>query len=189
MIKPIIVYGQDLRRVSQPVSEFSTEALRTLLQDMRETMLAANGQGLAAVQIGVLQRVIIVEFTERKQTPMGEQTVTEKWAMCNPVIEDFEGEQVVNEGCLSLPGLRVGVKRPAEIAVRFQDENGEFHRIVATDKLASCIAHEIDHCDGTTIVERVGGVMRDLIKRRFARAARNQFRGVPYHVVARAAAV
>ena len=133
----IVKFGDPLlRKVSRPVEEI-TPRIITLLDDMKETMRAAEGCGLAAVQVGVLRRIAIIEVEEG--------TVYE---LINPKIVAFAGEQQESEGCLSNPGNYGITKRPKAVTVRAMDRYGKEFELRGTDLLARAICHECDHLDG-----------------------------------------
>lgn len=133
----IVKFGDPLlRKVSRPVDEITPRIL-TLLDDMRETMRAADGCGLAAVQVGVLRRIAIIEVEEGKV-----------YELINPKIVAFAGEQQEQEGCLSNPGHGGITKRPKAVTVRALDRNGKEFELRGTDLLARAICHECDHLDG-----------------------------------------
>ncbi len=133
----IVKFGDPLlRKVSRPVEEITPRIL-TLLDDMKETMRAAEGCGLAAVQVGVLRRIAIIEVEEG--------TVYE---LINPKIIAFAGEQQETEGCLSNPGHGGITKRPKAVTVRATDRYGKEFELRGTDLLARAICHECDHLDG-----------------------------------------
>lgn len=125
-----------LRKVSRPVDEI-TPRIHTLLDDMIETMRDAEGCGLAAVQVGVLRRVVVIEVEEGKVIEM-----------INPKIVAFAGEQNEQEGCLSNPGEAGITKRPAAVTVRALDRYGKEFELNGTELLARAICHECDHLDG-----------------------------------------
>lgn len=137
-----IVYIEDelLRKKSRPVEKFD-EKLHRLLDDMAETMYQANGVGLAAPQVAVLRRVVVMDC--------GSGLIE----MVNPEILETEGEQDGPEGCLSVPGRSGMVKRPMKVRARFQDRNGEWREIEGEELLARCIMHETDHLDGQLYVD------------------------------------
>ena len=132
-----------LRKVSRPVTEINSRIL-TLLDDMTETMRAANGCGLAAVQVGVLRRVVVIEVEEG-----------EVIELINPRIVAKSGEQQETEGCLSLPDKWGITRRPAAVVVRTQNRKGEEVEIRGTELLARALCHEIDHLDGHLFTDRV----------------------------------
>ena len=125
-----------LRKKSRPVTEITPRIL-TLLDDMAETMHRADGVGLAAPQVGVLRRIVVVE------TEPGEL-----YELINPEIVETEGEQTGYEGCLSLPGKYGIVTRPDKVTVEATDRNGNRFRVTGTELLARCFCHEIDHLNG-----------------------------------------
>ena len=129
-----------LHKKCRQVTAFD-ERLHTLLDDMRETLLEADGVGLAAPQVAVLRRVVVMDC--------GEGLIE----MVNPEILQTEGEQDGPEGCLSVPGRRGMVKRPMKVRARFQDRNGEWYEIEGEELLARCIMHETDHLDGKLYVD------------------------------------
>ena len=144
-IRKIVIEGDEvLQKVCRPVEKFD-ERLWTLLDDMYETLQQADGIGLAAPQVGIRRRVIVIDIGEGKMEPI------------NPEIIDQKGEQHLQEGCLSCPNQWGVTTRPAWIRVRAQDRNGEFFEYEAEELLAVCSCHEIDHLDGILFKERVIG--------------------------------
>ena len=125
-----------LRKVSRPVDTI-TPRIQTLIDDMIETMRDAGGCGLAAVQVGVLRRIVVIEVEEGKV-----------YVMINPKIVAFAGEQQDNEGCLSNPGNYGITKRPKAVTVKATDRHGKEYELTGTDLLARAICHECDHLDG-----------------------------------------
>jgi peptide deformylase len=145
-IRNIVKIGDDiLKKKSRPVEKFD-ERLWQLLDDMKETMYLAEGVGLAAVQVGVLKRAIVIDCSQDKSGYM---------ELINPEIIETEGEQREVEGCLSLPGESGVTLRPAEVKVKAQDRNGNWCVYKGTDLKARCFCHEIDHLDGIVFTERV----------------------------------
>lgn len=145
MAKRKIVQDGDeiLRKKCKPVTEFN-EKLHVLLDDMLETMRAANGVGLAGSQVGILRRVAVVSVEP--------ETV---YDLVNPEILETEGEQEDVEGCLSFPGIWGIVKRPYRVKVRAQNRNGEWYEVEGEGLLARAFCHEIDHLDGHVFTEKV----------------------------------
>ena len=165
-IREVATYPQmTLRRKSGPVNEVNEE-IKELIRDMRETMYASQGVGLAAPQVGINQKVIVVDVTpyEPDQKP---------FALINPRIVRSEGEVDSTEGCLSVPGLFETIKRKEQVTVRGLDEEGREVEIQAEGMLAICLQHEIDHLDGKTIVERLSPVKRDLVRKKLRKASRD----------------
>lgn len=138
--KIICIEDELLRKKSRPVEKFDAR-LAALLDDMAETMYAANGVGLAAPQVAVLRRAVVMDC--------GDGLIE----MVNPEILETEGEQEGPEGCLSVPGRRGLVKRPMKVRARFQDRHGEWYEIEGEELLARCILHETDHLDGRMYVD------------------------------------
>lgn len=133
-----------LHKVCRPVDKFDGK-LHKLLDDMKETLEDANGVGLAAPQVGILRRVVVVDTGE------------EILELVNPELLETSGEQVGTEGCLSIPGKYGLVKRPNVAKVRAQDRDGNFFEVEGEELIARCFCHEIDHLDGivyTEVMER-----------------------------------
>ena len=154
MAKRNILKGNDpaLRKKSRAVADFN-KRLHILLDDMRETLLEANGLGLAAPQVGVLRRVILVVDPENDSGDAGDQIIE----LVNPEIIAKSGEQTGSEGCLSIPGVYGIVTRPALVRIKAQDRQGNEIELWSKDLLARAICHEIDHLNGvvfTTLTDR-----------------------------------
>lgn len=149
-IRTIIEMGDPaLRKVCRPVEKFN-ERLWTLLDDMAETMIDANGVGLAGPQVGILRRVVVVW--------RGEDDIIE---MINPEITFFEGEQTGVEGCLSVPGEYGVVTRPMHVRAKFQDRYGEWQEVDETELTARAICHELDHLQGVLFVDNVSKMLTE----------------------------
>ncbi|MBQ6720241.1 MAG: peptide deformylase [Oscillospiraceae bacterium] len=129
-----------LHKVCKPVTNFDSK-LHKLLDDMAETLAEANGVGLAAPQVGILRRVVIVD--------VGDEIVE----LVNPTMLETDGEQVGAEGCLSVPGRYGLVKRPYYAKVRAQDRNGDWFEVEGEEIIARCFCHELDHLDGIVYTE------------------------------------
>jgi len=150
-VRPIVLADDPtLRQKSKRVKDFG-EALQVLIDDMVETMHAANGIGLAAPQIGVLEQVIVIQLPEDEEDPQSGKL----FALCNPQIARADGEEESEEGCLCLPGYVGEVKRATSITVKAQDQRGKKVRIKAEGLLARVFQHEIDHLDGILFIDRV----------------------------------
>ena len=135
--------GDDaLRKTCRPVEAITPRVL-TLLDDMVETMRAANGCGLAAPQVGILRRIVVVEVEPG-----------EVYELINPKIIAYSGEQDGQEGCLSVPGQWGMVKRPMNVTVRAMNRHGETVDITGSELLARCFCHELDHLDGTLYIDK-----------------------------------
>jgi peptide deformylase len=154
----IAIYPEEvLKKRAEPVDEVD-DGIRQLIDDMAETMYAAPGVGLAANQVRVLKRVIVVDIEHPDGTP-------NLIAMVNPEIVERSGEIGWEEGCLSFPGINVDVNRSARLKVRAIDRNGEPFELEAEELLAVAIQHEIDHLDGVTLADKVSFLKRRWIMR------------------------
>lgn len=143
--------GDDiLTKKCKPVKEINERTL-DLIDDMFETMYEANGVGLAAPQVGILKRIVVIDTT-------GEDPIL----LINPVIVETSGEQTGQEGCLSVPGKSGQVTRPNYVKVLAYDENMEQFEIEGTELLARALCHEIDHLEGHLYVEKVEGLLQDV---------------------------
>jgi peptide deformylase len=138
-----------LTKKCRPIEEM-TPKIKSLIQDMLETMYDAYGVGLAAPQVGLLKRIVVIDVGERP------------WVLINPEITETSGEQTGNEGCLSLPGKTGTVTRPEIVTVKAYDENMEPYTLRGEGLLARAICHECDHLDGIMYVEHVEGELRDV---------------------------
>jgi len=139
-----------LREKSKKVRDFG-EALQVLIDDMVETMHAANGAGLAAPQVGALERVIVIQLPEDEEDPQSGRLFT----LCNPQIIGADGEEESEEGCLCLPGWVGEVTRATSVTVKAQDRRGKKVRIKAEGFLARVFQHETDHINGILYIDRV----------------------------------
>lgn len=159
MIRPITKHGAAvLETPAKPVEKFDDE-LATLVQDMFESMYAAQGVGLAAPQIGLGLRLAVVDVSLGKNPEA-------KLVLANPEIIHAEGEQREEEGCLSVPGFRGYVARPQFVTVRAQDASGKEFEMRGEGLLARAFCHEIDHLSGTLFLMHLSMLKRDLIKRK-----------------------
>jgi peptide deformylase len=163
---PIIIAPDPrLKAKAEPVAKVDAE-IRRLMDDMLETMHGANGIGLAAPQVGVLKRVIVVDTAKKGEPPL-------RLRMANPEIVWASEEQAPrDEGCLSFPEQFVEITRPAKIRVRYLDHQNEIRELEADGLLAVCIQHEMDHLDGVLLVDRVSALKRNMILRKLAKAKR-----------------
>jgi peptide deformylase len=143
---PDPVLRQKARRVNR-----IDDPLQKLIDDMIDTMRDANGVGLAANQVGVLQRVVVIEIPAEEE----EQEPTQVWVLINPEITRREGERVVEEGCLSIPGYRGELTRSLKVRARALDRNGKPVRIKAEGLLAHALEHETDHINGTLYIDHL----------------------------------
>lgn len=147
-----------LLTVGKPVAEFGAE-LKTLVENMFETMYAAKGVGLAAPQVAVSQRVFVMDCS-------GGEDASQKIAMINPEILMQEGEQNGDEGCLSFPQIVMPIQRSLRAVVRAQDVSGNWFELDGTELTARCILHETDHCDGIVFLDRMTILKREMAKRK-----------------------
>ncbi|MBB5014772.1 peptide deformylase [Rehaibacterium terrae] len=153
-----------LRTVAKPVERVD-DALRRLIDDMFETMYAAPGIGLAATQVDVHQRLLVLDVSEDKSRPM---------VFINPEIVASEGTEVCQEGCLSVPGIFADVKRAAQVTVRALDRDGRPFEIVADGLLAVCIQHEMDHLAGKLFVDYLSPLKREMVRKKLAKQRRGE---------------
>ena len=155
-----------LRKPALPV-ETVDDRIRTLVTDMLETMYAAPGIGLAATQVNVQKRIIVMDVSEDKRQPL---------AFINPTLLEWEGEGESEEGCLSVPGFYETVRRAAQVRVSALDGDGEPFELDASGLLAVCIQHEIDHLDGKLFVDYLSALKRDRIRKKLEKQARLEVR-------------
>ena len=160
---PILRYPDSrLHTVAAPVTEVD-DKIRKLVADMAETMYEAPGIGLAATQVDVHKRIVVIDVSEDKSGLM---------ALINPEILERSGEQVCEEGCLSVPGIYEKVSRAERVKVRALNEKGESFEFEADGLLAVCVQHEIDHLDGKVFVEYLSQLKLGRIKSKLAKKAR-----------------
>ena len=180
MKRPIVhIPDPVLRRTSAPVERVD-DGLRAFIDDMFETMYAAPGIGLAAVQVGEPIRAITIDCAKRDEHEDGEQDTEnresgprEPLVFINPeILWRSDEPNVYEEGCLSIPDYYAEVERPARVGVRYLDREGERREIEADGLLATCLQHEIDHLDGVLFVDHISRLKRDMVIRKFTKAAR-----------------
>ncbi len=167
-IKPLIILPDPiLRQVSQPLEAINDEA-RRLADDMLETMYDAPGIGLAAIQIGVPRRMLVLDVSKEgeEKTPL---------VFINPeIIASSDQRSVYEEGCLSIPDYYAEVERPAGITVRYLDRDGREQTIEADGLLATCLQHEIDHLNGVLFIDHISKLKRDMVIRKFTKASKTR---------------
>ncbi len=154
-----------LKLVSEPVTQFD-DALQTLIQDMLETMYDAPGIGLAAIQIGITKRLLVIDLAkeEEPKAPM---------VFANPELIWVSDElSTYEEGCLSIPEYYESVERPAKIKLKYQDEKGKSCEIEADGLLATCLQHEIDHLNGVLFIDYISKLKRSRVITKFTKAAK-----------------
>ena len=163
---PILVAPDPRLKLKAKPVETVDETVRTTLDDMLETMYAAPGIGLAAPQVGVPHRMLVLDLA-REGEPRQPMKVI------NPeIVWASEEDSEHNEGCLSLPEHYADVVRPAEVKVRYQDETGAAREVHATGLLSTCLQHEIDHLDGVLFVDHISALRRNMILRKLLKARR-----------------
>jgi peptide deformylase len=164
-IRPIVKFGDPVLHAPAAAVERIDDSIRALLDDMVATMYAAPGIGLAAPQIGVPLRVIVIDLS------VGEDP-SQVIRLVNPEFVEREGDQRHEEGCLSVPGYAGSPTRPARVVVRGLDPDGKERVHTATELLARAFCHEIDHIDGFLFVDRLSPLKRDLMRRKLKKRAR-----------------
>ena len=164
--RPIICLPDPrLKLVSEPVAQVDDE-VRALLDDMLETMYDAPGVGLAAIQIAVPQRIIVMDTAKKDEAP-------QPLCLANPEIVWSSPEtRVYEEGCLSIPEYYEEVERPDRVTVRFLDREGAQREIEADGLLATCVQHEIDHLNGVLFIDHISRLKRSRVLKRFEKAAK-----------------
>lgn len=156
-----------LRDVSTPVEDVNDD-IRKLAEDMLETMYDAPGVGLAAIQVAVPKRLIVLDVAADDDEP-------QPYVMINPeIIEAGDTLRTHEEGCLSIPDVLVEIDRPAEVQVRYVDKDGEPQMLHASGLLATAVQHEIDHLDGKLIVDYLSRLKRDMVVRKFKKLNRGE---------------
>ena len=151
-----------LRRCAEPVDQVDG-AIRQLVDDMLETMYAAPGIGLAAIQVNVAKRVVVIDTSEEKDQPL---------CLINPEVVSHSGEEQMDEGCLSVPGFYETVTRAERVTVRALDRDGQPFELDTDGLLAVCIQHEIDHLDGRLFVDHISSLKRQRIRKKLEKEKR-----------------
>jgi len=164
LLKILHFPDEQLRTIAQPVEEVSDE-VRTLVDDMFETMYAAPGIGLAATQVNVHKRIIVIDISEEKDQPL---------CLINPEITERDGVQSYEEGCLSVPGFYENVERASVITVKALDKDGKEFSLSTDGLLAVCIQHEMDHLQGKLFVDYISEMKRSRIKKKLLKQQKNQ---------------
>jgi peptide deformylase len=154
-----------LRQKSEPVADIDA-GVRQLVEDMFETMYAAPGIGLAAIQIGVPTRVVTMDLAKKDDPP-------EPQVFINPeILGVSEEKSTYEEGCLSIPEYYEEVERPQQVKVKYLDLDGKAHEIEADGLLATCLQHEIDHLNGVLFIDYISKLKRDMVVKKFTKAAK-----------------
>lgn len=166
-VLPLIIAPDPLlKQASTPVKEVNNE-VRALLNDMLDTMYHSGGIGLAAVQVGVLKRLIVVDVNWRDE----DETSRKPLKLINAeIVSDSGDEHEYKEGCLSFPDQYSEVIRPSSIKIKYLDEQGKPQQLEADGLLATCIQHEIDHTNGITFVDHISRLKRDMILNKLIKA-------------------
>ncbi|MDZ7867803.1 MAG: peptide deformylase [Rheinheimera sp.] len=151
-----------LRTIAKPVAAVTAET-RQLVADLLETMYAENGIGLAATQVNVHQRVVVIDLSEDRNQPQ---------VFINPEITEKSGDTTYEEGCLSVPQNYANVERAAEITLKAQDTDGNWFEVKADGLLAICLQHELDHLVGKLFIDYLSPLKRDRIKKKLEKQAR-----------------
>ncbi len=163
---PIITLPDPILRAQSSQIENVDQATQRLIDDMLETMYAAPGIGLAAIQVAVPKRLLVIDVTDKDEP-------RRPIAMINPeIVKLGDVTRVYEEGCLSIPDVLVDIERPASLTVRYIDREGKQQELQADGLLATAIQHEIDHLDGKLIIDFLSRLKRDMVVRRFKKQAR-----------------
>ena len=163
-VMPIIVAPDPRLKIKAKSIDKVDDAVRTLMDDMLETMYSANGIGLAAPQVGDDRRVIVVDVARQDEDPA-------PMYMANPQIVDVgDDDRIHEEGCLSLPEHFAEVTRPDRVKIHYLDRDNEIREIEVDELLSTCIQHEIDHLDGILFVDHVSALKRNMILRKLVKA-------------------
>jgi len=168
-IRPILEAPDPfLRKISDPVVTFDEE-LKALIADMFETMYVAPGIGLAAIQVGVPKRLLVIDLQEEQDADG--KPVRDPRVFINPEILETSGEvQLYSEGCLSIPDQYAEVERPAVIRARWQDREGKVHEEQLEGLLAVCLQHEMDHLEGILFIDHLSRLKRDMVLKKLMKA-------------------
>lgn len=170
-IRPILEAPDPrLRTISTPVEAIDDE-LQVLIDDMFDTMYDAPGIGLAAIQVGVPKRVLVIDLQEPESDEEGAPAVKRPMVFINPQILDGSDElSIYNEGCLSVPDQFAEVERPATIRASWMDRDGRIHEERLTGLLATCLQHEMDHLEGVLFIDYLSRLKRDMVLKKLAKA-------------------
>ena len=165
LLKILIFPDPRLRTVAKAVEKVD-DSLKKLTEDMLETMYEGAGIGLAATQVDVHKRVIVIDISEKKDEPL---------VLINPVLKKVIDPEVktYSEGCLSVPGFYEELERPSEIEISFQDVNGQDHTLIANGLLSVVVQHEMDHLEGKMMVDSISNVKREMIRKKLSKAKGN----------------
>ena len=166
-IKPIITVPSDiLKKISDPIEKVGDNE-KKLVDDLLDSMYNSNGIGLAAVQVGILKRIVVIDVStkEEKKNPM---------CFINPVIKKISDEtSVYEEGCLSIPDTFIEIERPKICEVEYIDISGEIKNIKCDGLLSTCLQHEINHLDGKLIIDHLSKLKKDIIIKKISKSKKN----------------
>ncbi|MBY3515462.1 peptide deformylase [Rhizobium laguerreae] len=167
-IKPLIILPDPvLRQLSKPIERVDSD-LQRLADDMLETMYDAPGIGLAAIQIGVPRRMLVIDISRE-----GEEKQPQ--VFINPeIVKSSDERSVYEEGCLSIPDYYAEVERPATVSVKYLDRNGKEQTVEADGLLATCLQHEIDHLNGVLFIDYISRLKREMVIKKFTKAAKSK---------------
>lgn len=161
-----------LRTIAKPV-EVVDDAVRQLIDDMFETMYDAPGIGLAAIQVGVPKRVLVIDLQEPESEEEGAPAVRRPMVFINPqILKGSDDLSVYNEGCLSVPDQFAEVERPAAIRASWMDREGRIHEEQLEGLLATCLQHEMDHLEGILFIDHLSRLKRDMLMKKLTKARR-----------------
>ncbi len=167
-IKPLIILPDPvLRQVSKPIERVDAD-LQRLTDDMLETMYDAPGIGLAAIQVGVPRRMLVIDLSKE-----GEEK--QPLVFINPeIVGSSDDRSVYEEGCLSIPDYYAEVERPAKVTVKYLDREGKEQSVEADGLLATCLQHEIDHLNGVLFIDHISRLKREMVIKKFTKAAKSK---------------
>ncbi|ABC89234.1 peptide deformylase protein [Rhizobium etli CFN 42] len=167
-IKPLIILPDPvLRQLSKPIERVDAD-LQRLADDMLETMYDAPGIGLAAIQIGVPRRMLVIDVSRE-----GEEKQPQ--VFINPeIVKSSDDRSVYEEGCLSIPDYYAEVERPATVSVKYLDREGKEQMVEADGLLATCLQHEIDHLNGVLFIDHISRLKREMVIKKFTKAAKSK---------------
>ena len=167
-IKPLIILPDPvLRQLSKPVETVDAD-VRRLAEDMLDTMYDAPGIGLAAIQIGVPRRMLVIDLAKE-----GEEK--QPLVFINPqILKSSDERSVYEEGCLSIPDYYAEVERPASVRVKYLDRDGKQQEVAAEGLLATCLQHEIDHLNGVLFIDHISKLKRDMVMKKFKKLAKDK---------------
>jgi peptide deformylase len=167
-IKPLIILPDPvLRQVSKPIERVDADIQR-LVDDMLETMYDAPGIGLAAIQVGVARRMLVIDLSKE-----GEEK--QPLVFINPeIVSSSDERSVYEEGCLSIPDYYAEVERPAKVTAKYLDREGKEQSVEADGLLATCLQHEIDHLNGVLFIDHISRLKREMVIKKFTKSAKSK---------------